>query len=207
MEKKLIVSSVKRVHGRADLILSNGEVLSMPRSMLKERPYRGGMPFDRQLFDVFIQERSYAFGLEKAIALLASRARTEKEIVDCLKKNAYPEAAIARIMARLQEAGYIDDADFAEQWTAARISKGLGARRIRMELLQKGVSQEDIDETLSAVNEKDMMASALKAAQKAARGKDLSTIAARQKIIVSLVRHGFDFSTARTALNELMKSI
>jgi len=207
MEQKLTLSSVKRVHGRADLILSNGEVLSMPRIMLKERPYRSGMPFDRHLFDTFIRERSYSFGLEKAIALLASRARTEKEIVDSLRKNAYPEAAIARVMARLHEAGYIDDADFAEQWTAARISKGLGTRRIRMELFRKGVSQEDIDETLSSIDEQDIMASALKSAQKAARGKDLSLPAERQKVIASLARRGFDYSLARAALDELMKEV
>ena len=98
------IESIKRVHGRATLTLSTGEVLPMPRAMLRERPYKSGMPFDRQAFDLFIKERSYPFALEKAVSQLASRARTEKEIVDCLKKNAYPEATIARVMARLHEA-------------------------------------------------------------------------------------------------------
>ena len=98
------IESIKRVHGRATLTLSTGEVLPMPRAMLRERPYKSDMPFDRQAFDLFIKERSYTFALEKAVSQLASRARTEKEIVDCLKKNAYPEATIARVMARLHEA-------------------------------------------------------------------------------------------------------
>ena len=49
METKLI--SVQRSHGRATLVLSTGETLVMPRAMLKERPYRGGTPFDREAFD------------------------------------------------------------------------------------------------------------------------------------------------------------
>ena len=86
--KTLTISSIRRIHGRAVLTLSNGEIITMPRAMLRERPYKTGMPFDHEAFDTFIRERSYAFALEKAIAQLAVRARTEKEIVDCLHNNA-----------------------------------------------------------------------------------------------------------------------
>ena len=155
METKLI--SVQRSHGRATLVLSTGETLVMPRAMLKERPYRGGTPFDREAFDSFLRERSYPFAMEKAVALLAMRSRTQQEIADALRKNAYPERTIARVMARLDEAGYINDTDFAEQWAASRTTKGMGARRIRMELRQKGVDSEAIDEALSAIDHDDML--------------------------------------------------
>lgn len=200
----LRISSVKRVHGRATLTISNGEILSMPRAMLRERPYKSGMPFDRQAFDLFLHDRSYPFALEKAITQLASRARTEREIVDCLRKNCYPEATIAKVMARLHEAGYINDADFAAQWTAARTSKGLGARRIRMELRRKGVDPSEIDQALADVDEDELMGGALKAAQKAARGKDLSSLTDRQKILAAMARKGYDFSLAKQALQTLM---
>ncbi|MBQ8619249.1 MAG: regulatory protein RecX [Clostridia bacterium] len=200
------IESIKRVHGRATLTLSTGEVLPMPRAMLRERPYKSGMPFDRQAFDLFIKERSYPFALEKAVSQLASRARTEKEIVDCLKKNAYPEATIARVMARLHEAEYINDADFAAQWTAARASKGLGSRRIRMELRQKGVDQAEIDQALSEMGDDDMMDGAIKAARKASRGKELSSPADRQKVLAALARRGYDFSLARQAIQRLIET-
>ena len=85
METKLI--SVQRSHGRATLVLSTGETLAMPRAMLKERPYRSGTPFDREAFDSFLLERSYPFAMEKAVALLAMRSRTQQEIADALRKN------------------------------------------------------------------------------------------------------------------------
>lgn len=204
--RSIRIESVKRVHGRATLTLSTGEMLPMPRAMLRERPYKSGMPFDRQAFDLFIRERSYPFALEKAISQLASRARTEKEIVDSLRKNAYPETTIARVMARLHEAGYINDADFAAQWTAARVSKGLGSRRIRMELRQKGVDQAEIDQALAEMDDDDMMSGAIKAAQKAARGKDLSSCADRQKILAALARRGYDFSLAKQALQIVIEA-
>jgi len=198
------IASIRRVHGRAILTLSSGETLTMPRTMLRERPYKSGMPFDRQAFDHFIRERSYPFALEKAIAQLASRARTENEIVGCLRKNAYPETTIAKVMAWLLEAGYINDADFAVRWTSARAAKGLGSHRIRMELRKKGVNQEEIDQAISNVNDDDLMSGALKAAQKAARGKDLSSPVDRQKVLAALARRGYDFSLARQALKTLM---
>lgn len=199
----LTILSVKRVHGRASLILSTGETLAMPRAMLKERPYRGGMPFDRAQFHAFLLERSYPFALDKAVSLLASRARTEQEIVSALRQNAYPEQTIARVMARLHEEGYIDDVAFAGQWVSARTAKGMGARRIRQELRLKGVSQHDIDEALDSVDEEEALDAAVQAAEKASRGRDLSDPADRQKIIAALVRRGYDFSTAKTALQKL----
>lgn len=187
------------------LTLSNGEVLSMPRAMLKERPYRGGVPFDRDAFDRFLRERSYPFAMEKAVALLSTRARTEKELVDALTQNAYPEEAIARVMAYLHEAGYLDDADFASHWASSRTARGMGARRIRMELRQKGVSQDTIDTALSALDEEALLESALKAARKAANGRDLSAISDRRKVLAALARRGYDFSLAKQALSLVME--
>lgn len=201
----LTISSVRRVHGRVTLALSNGETLLMPRAMLKERPYRSGMPFDRAQFDAFLHDRSYPFALEKAVSLLASRARTEKEIVDALRQNAYPEQAIARVMARLQEENYINDAAFAEQWVNSRTIKGIGARRIRQELCLKGVGQYEIDEALASADEDEMLHAATRIAEKASRGRNLSDPADRQKIIAALARRGFDFTTAKKALQLLME--
>ena len=188
--------SVRRDHGRAALTLSNGETLVMPRAMLKERPYRGGTPFDREAFDAFLSERSYPFAMEKAVALLAMRPRTQQEIADALRKNAYPARTIARVMARLDEAGYINDTNFAEQWAASRTGKGMGARRIRMELRRKGVDGDAIDED-------EMLSGALKAARKAASGKDISDPKDRQKVLAALARRGYGYSEAKQALNML----
>lgn len=202
----LTLTGVRRVHGRAVLTLSSGEVLSMPRAMLRERPYRGGTPFDRESFDAFLRERSYPFAMEKAVSLLASRARTEHEIADALRRNAYPEGTVARVMARLHEAGYLDDADYAGQWAASRAAKGMGMRRIRMELRHKGVDSDTIENVLSSVDEEEQMEGALRAAQKAARGRDLSIPAERQKVLASLARRGYDYALARSALAAVMEN-
>ena len=192
MNNTLKLVSIRRDRGRAILTLSNGETLTMPRSMLKERPYHSGMPFDHCAFHTFIAERSYTYAMEKAVALLAMRPRTQQEIVKALSSNAYPEQTIARVMARLDEAGYINDTDFAEQWASSRSAKSMGARRIQMELRQKGVDSDTIAHALSNLDADDMFSGALKAARKSAVGKNLSDI------------KGYDYSTARQALETLL---
>lgn len=206
MNAPLTLTGVRRIHGRAVLTLSTGETLSMPRAMLRERPYRGGTPFDRESFNAFLRERAYPFAMEKAVALLASRARTEKEVADALLQNAYPEQIVARVIARLHEAGYLDDGDFAGQWAASRTARGLGERRIRMELRQKGVDPDTIERALSAVNEEEQMDGALKAAQKAARGRDMTQRAEQQKVLAALARRGYDYSVARAALEQVLEN-
>lgn len=205
METQLTLVSVRRVHSRAMLLLSSGETLVMPRAMLKERPYRGGTPFDREAYEAFLRERAYPFAMEKAVALLAMRSRTQRELREALRLAAYPEAVIERVIERMNDAGYIDDESFAKGWASSRTSKGMGARRIRMELRQKGVDQETIEETLAGLDEDDLFDSAMKAARKAARGKDLTSSSDRQKISAALIRRGYDYATARRALSVLIE--
>ena len=199
----LSVKSVRRVHSRAVLTLSNGETRVMPRALLRERPYRGGVPFDEAAFEALLRERSYPFALERAVSLLAVRARTERELRDALHQCAYSEAVIDRVIARMNEAGYIDDADFASQWAASRTGKGLGTRRIVMELRQKGVDAEQIEQALGQIDEKERMESAVRAAQKAARGRELSSPADRQKVFAALMRRGYDSASAKKAIAAL----
>lgn len=76
----------------------------------------------------------------------------------------------------------------------------MGARKISMELRQKGVSSETIDETLSSLDEDAVFDGALKIARKAAHGKDITSPSDRQKISAALIRRGYDYSTARQAI-------
>ncbi len=85
---------------------------------------------------------------EDAYRLLSFRARTEKEIVDKLKRREYDEAIIADTVAYLHEQSLLDDADFAARFAATR-SRTHGDRAITMELRQKGVDAATIKQTLA----------------------------------------------------------
>lgn len=204
---QLMLIAVHCSRYRASLELSDGQTLIMPRAMLKERPYRGGTPFDRQSFDVFIRSRSYFFAMERAVSLLSVRARTEKELRSALLESAYPQEAIDRVLDYLCEAGYINDSDFASRWAASRVSKGMGSRRIQMELRHKGVNPDQIEHALESLDDDAQFEAALIAAKKAARGKNLALAPERQKVFAALARRGFDFSLARHAIERLRSEL
>lgn len=199
----LTVASVRREHGRAILTLSTGETLMMPRAMLKERPYRGGVPFDRVAFHALLKNRAYPYAMERAVSLLAVRARTKKELEDALRRCAYPEDAVSRVLAYLEQVGYLDDAGFASQWAASRQAKGLGARRIARELRRKGVDASAVEQTLEGMDDGAQLDAALFAARKAARGRNLDDPRDRQKLLAALARRGFDYALARRTLERL----
>lgn len=176
----------------------------MPRAMLKERAYKSGTPFDADSFRIFVKERSYPFALEKAISLLSLRARTEREIVEALRRNVYPEETIARVMARLNESGYVNDSEFAVQFSSSRLSRGMGVRRIRMELARKGVDSSTVDDAVSLLENDDILESAIKTARKYSRGKDINDRSDLQKVLAALARKGFDYSVSREAVQHLI---
>ena len=81
--------------------------------------------------------------------------RTEADLRRLMQRRVDPgergEAAIAAVLARLREHGYLDDAVFAETYARLRQqNEKLGVRRVRQDLQQKGVETKLIDETLEA---------------------------------------------------------
>jgi len=81
--------------------------------------------------------------------------RSEAELRRLMKSRVEPgargETAIAAVIARLREHGYLDDAAFAEAYARLRQENDkYGARRVGQDLKQKGVKSELIAETLDA---------------------------------------------------------
>ena len=80
-----------------------------------------------------------------AVKALGRQMRTEAELRRLMSTRAEPgergEAAIAAVVARLKEHGYLDDAAFAETYARLRQeNEKLGLRRVRQDLQQKGVA-------------------------------------------------------------------
>jgi regulatory protein len=90
-----------------------------------------------------------------AVKTLGRAMRTEAEMRRLMQRRIEPgvrgEAAIAAVVVRLGEHGYLNDAAFAETYARLRQeNEKLGVRRVRQDLQQKGVGSELIAETLEA---------------------------------------------------------
>ncbi len=100
---------------------------------------------------------------EKSYRLLAYRPRTEYELRCGLEKAGFVPEIIDEVIAELKEKNLLDDMEFAKNLFARRIAgKPVGARLLRAELKQKGVSSEIISTVLQNYGEDDEFSAAMR---------------------------------------------
>lgn len=133
---------------------------------------------------------------EYAIGALGRRMRTVAELKRLMRKRVEEgdagEAKIEAVIARLKERRYLNDTNFAADYTRLRQeNNSFGKRRVQQDLIQKGVHADVIARTLDAayenVSEDELIRRFLtrKRIQKPANDKESA------RVIRMLVRAGF----------------
>ena len=132
-------------------------------------------------------ERPVAMG--RALNLLGYRARSEAEIRQRLGRYGYAGETIEAIVGRLEELGYLDDAEFA-RLKAREKARRYGPRRVSIELRKSGVgeklAQEVVEEEFAGRSEVGEARSAA-ARRYNGRGSD----AEARRVYGFLVRRGY----------------
>ena len=84
-----------------------------------------------------------------ALNLLARREHSRSELRFKLQRDeTYQAEEIENALLRLTEAGLQSDSRFAESYVRYRSQRGMGAQRIRLELKERGVTSELIEQSL-----------------------------------------------------------
>ncbi len=156
----------------------------------------------RELQDVDAQEVAN----QRALNFISYRPRSEAEVRKNLKKHDTPEEVITEVLARLRQNGLVDDAQFAQTWVENRSTfRPRGRRALIMELRQKGIGDEAIDEVLRDLDEDNL---AYQAALKQSRKyKGLEWMAFRQKMGAFLARRGFNYGVAKPVIEQVWSEI
>lgn len=79
--------------------------------------------------------------MNRALGALGYRARSKSELHRRLIQAGYAEAAVGEVIGRLEELGYLDDEEFAQELVRVEARK-YGPRRIHQDLLRAGVDEE-----------------------------------------------------------------
>lgn len=147
----------------------------------------------------FEDEKKYA--MDAAVQFISYRMRTQKEVRDKLRQKGIGENAAEDVIQRLQEAGYINDSEFASVY-AEELKGRMGKRGIRQKLFQKGIRDGEADEALAAMGgfEETVRFQTEKLLEKY-RSDD--AYKARGKIYRTLLSRGFDADEIKSALAEL----
>ena len=168
-------------------------------TVMKNRLKVGQIVAEDQLSNLQLEsEKSTA--LDKALTHLSATRKTEKQIRDFLARKGYLSAVTDYVVEKLREYNLVNDGEYAEAYVDSAV-KSKGGRLIRMELKNKGVSDTAIDGALDGLEKGAEEETAKRLLAKYLRGKtvDLPT---RQKAYRHLLSKGFDYETAKFALQE-----
>ena len=137
-----------------------------------------------------------------AFYYLNKRRHTKKELIDKLVKREYDISIAREVADYLEEAKYIDDADYARRFIHDAVNiKKHGMARIKRDLLQKGVDGVVVDAVAADLrpDTKSVLAGLV---ESKAANMDLSDEKQLNRLNGFLLRRGFGYSDIREAVSE-----
>jgi regulatory protein len=149
------------------------------------------------LLDSTAEEEAY----NRALNFLSYRPRSSQEVARSLASHRVDEHVAGRVLERLKNAGLVDDEQFADFWISNRRQfSPRGARALRQELYQRGVSRDVIERSIQDFpDEVEMAARAARRRARALGSLDGATFF--KKLLSYLNRRGFDYETSKSAID------
>jgi len=131
--------------------------------------------------------RNYAF------LLLKYRLRSIREIRGRLERKGFSPDVIQSTVAFLIEKEFVNDVVFSRAWIESRLRANLGPRKIELELINKGIERNIIDEQLKLIRtdyQEDKQIEEI-VRKRFQRLNILEPKTAKRKIYAYLLRRGF----------------
>ena len=189
-----------RKKGLSALYIDGEFAMKLDTEVLLAHRFDVGREIDDEILHECVQDSDRKRCKDKAMWLISYRDHSRKELFDKLKKD-YPEDVAEAAVARMEELGLVNDANYARRLTEDLISlKHLGERGIRQKLYEKGIDRDLIDEILeeTEVDEAEQIRAVIE--KKYARNLDDEKV--RRRAVSALQRLGFGYSSIKSVLNE-----
>ncbi len=218
MPKVTQVEPQKKNPQRFNVFLDGKFAFGADEDLIVENRLIPGKEIDQAMLDKLLFESEVGKMSDRLYNLLSIRLRSEKEVRDYLRKKNFEkrikekeeisDVGIEFLIDRFKRKGLINDKVFAEAWVESRRrSKKKGIQVLKMELYQKGIDREIIEEifseTLGGESEENLARQSLE--KKLNSWKNLPELELRKKATEFLVRRGFEYSLAKTVIDNLIK--
>lgn len=200
-----VITLIRKERGKYRVTIGGDTDVLVPAALFRERPLAEGEDIDPEEYDQWLMVRQYRQALDRAVGYLAARARSRKEIEDKLLMAGYRPCTVEMVLYKLEKEGLLDDGDFARQWVESR-GQRMGRQRIARELRQKGISAQEAEAAMEAIDEEEQLSGAValvkKGLARAKAGEDPRKTAAR--LTAMLARRGYGYEVAREAIGQAL---
>ena len=201
------IESQKKNSNRVSVFIDDKFGFGLHHDVLLQHGLHAGQDLDEEQITTLQAADALIRAKETAIVYLGHRARTEQEVRKKLHGKGFESAIIDRVITRLHELSYLDDAGFARSYTQNRFKyKGYGPQRIRVELRRLGIENQLIEAAIEETMPGEAMYDkALAEAQKRLRRlrseKDMNK--KRQKLYGFLMRRGHTPDIVREVIDNI----
>ena len=187
----------QRVEGRWLAILEDNTILRMGENEVIDFALYAGKELKDEETAALLGSVQRSARKEKAIELLSRKPQSRRELERKLLQWQADEDETAALCDRMEELGYLNDAEYAAKVVRHYSIKGFGVRKLRDELYRRGVPRDLWDEALEQAQASDDAIDAFVAKKLAGKNPDQKEL---KKVSDALARRGFSWSDISAAL-------
>jgi regulatory protein len=185
--------------GRVDVYVDGEVAFDVARDTASKSGLRPGREIERSQIDAIVAAEQKRQAMESAVALLARRPRSEREVRRRLAQRRFPAGLIDETIGRLNTLKLIDDAAFAEYWAETRDrTSPRGRRLVTQELRAQGIDAEVAADATAELSDPDAAYRVGSRRLRSLAGCDYQTF--RNRLGAWLQRRGFGWDVAQSTI-------
>lgn len=190
------ISAIKpavKTQGRYNIFVDGKYSFSLDEQQLLDMGLKIKLEIDERRLIELKAESDFGKKYARAFELILRRSRSVKEIRDYAWRKKWEPEETERIITKLTSKKYLDDATFAASWVRTRaILKHVSKRKLTLELRQKGVASDIIEQAIASSEDYDE-----RTALQELVDKKRARYADEQKFMAYLLRQGFGYEAVK----------
>jgi regulatory protein len=191
---------------RVDVFLDDRSALGLEIDVAVKNGLKVGQDLSADDIDMLIKDGQFQRCLDAALRFLDYRPRSEYELRKRLNQRRFDGVNVEAVINRLKEQNLLDDLAFARFWTENRESFRPRSRRLtRLELRQKGIADNIINQVVDTVDDEDSAYRAALAKARKMSGSDYQGFSRR--LGDYLKRRGFNYAITKLIVERLWQEL
>lgn len=198
-----IITGVRRFRGVVSITADGLDWARIREKDFAQFPLEEGQAIDEEEYLDRIAAGQMKDACNMAFSLLEASEKTRAELKRALLRKGFVEAAAQAAVEMAAEYRFVDDKRFARRTAEIGSRQNVGVYALKRKLRARGVSEEDAEEALGALDADQQKEACRNAYRKiACKYEDLPAREARAKASQALARRGFSWDTISGVLGD-----
>jgi regulatory protein len=192
------ISPAVKTEGRYNVFVDEEYSFSLDEAQLVKIGLRKGDEISDERLAELKTESDFGKNYVRALDLISRRLRSEREVRDYAWRKKWSPENTDRVVERLYKYGYLDDAKFARAFVASRAGRDFSIKKMKVELIKKGIKSDLIEKVLTDNTDFDEIESLKKLINKKRAHYD-----DERKLTAYLMSKGFKYDDIRNNIKHL----